>query len=509
MSSNNVLLMILDGYGLRKESKFNATRQANTPFLNKLFQEQPHTALDCHGRAVGLPDGVMGNSEVGHLNIGAGRVMMQNLVRIDVALEENTCKDIPEFKKMVSDAVSENKPVHLIGLMSDAGVHSDYRHLMKIMLALKEAGVKDTYIHAFMDGRDTPPESGAGYIKKLLAYMNKHEFGTLATVIGRYYAMDRDKRWDRVERAYNALVHGIGKKTDDPVSVIRTYYDKNISDEFMEPIIVGDKGRISEGDTVLSFNFRADRMREISIALNDNKFAEFKTQALKLKYYTMTEYQADFPYPVLFKPIQMQKIFGEVVSQAGLTQLRIAETEKYAHVTYFFNGGEEKQYPGEDRILVSSPKVATYDLQPEMSAPEVTEKLLEAIAADKYNAIILNFANGDMVGHTGILEAAVKALEYLDTAIEKIVTAFTQKGGTVFITADHGNCEQMWDDSNEQPHTQHTLNKVPFIAVDPQHRIISLQPDGKLSDIAATLLDVLELEKPQEMTGKSLIFNKK
>ena len=503
---NNVMLMILDGYGLRQETDNNAVLNANTPFLDKLFKEEPNTALDCHGNEVGLPEGVMGNSEVGHLNIGAGRVVMQDLVRIDLAIKEGTFKNIPEFKQMIEESRKSNKPVHLMGLMSDAGVHSDYRHLMQILLALKEAGVKEAYVHALMDGRDTPPQSGAAYLEKLNKFMVENQYGKIATVIGRYYAMDRDKRWDRVERAYKALVQGVGTTSNDPVKTVREYYEQKITDEFMEPIIVGDTGRIEKGDSMLVFNYRADRVREISIALNDSSFNEFKTLDLDLKYYTLTQYQENFPYPVLFKPVQMNKIFGEVVSQAGMTQLRIAETEKYAHVTYFFNGGDENQYPGEERILIPSPKVATYDLQPEMSAPEVTEALLGAIKSDKFNAIILNFANGDMVGHTGVLPAAISALEYLDTAIEKIVSAFTESGGTVFITADHGNSEQMWDDKNEQPHTQHTLNKVPFIAIDPGKKIKGLHSHGKLCDIAPTLLDVLNIQKPNEMTGKSLII---
>lgn len=505
---NKALLMILDGYGLREEKENNATRQADTPFLNSLFRDAPNTALNCHGLEVGLPEGVMGNSEVGHLNIGAGRVVMQDLVRIDQALREGKCKEFPEFLQMIRDAKEKGGKLHLMGLLSDAGVHSDYRHLMKILPALKEAGVEQVYVHALMDGRDTPPQSGAGYIRKLQNYMKEIGCGKIATVIGRYYAMDRDKRWDRVERAYRALVEGKGEQSKDPAASVEACYQKGITDEFMEPIISAKEGRIGKGDTVLTFNFRADRMREIAIALNDKDFSEFKTEPLGLHYYTFTEYRADFPYPVLFKPQTMNNIFGEVISQAGLKQLRIAETEKYAHVTYFFNGGEERQYPGEDRILVPSPKVATYDLQPEMSAPQVTEKLLEAIDKDIYDTIILNFANGDMVGHTGILEAAVKALEYLDGAVERIVKAFTAKGGTVLITADHGNCEQMWDPANGQPHTQHTLNKVPFITVDPQKRVKALREGGKLADIAPTLLQILGLEKPAEMNGVSLIIDK-
>ena len=500
------MLMILDGYGLRDDSENNASLQANTPFLNKLKKERPMTALDCHGYEVGLPEGVMGNSEVGHLNIGAGRVVMQDLVRIDLALKDGSFEKISEYKDMIDYALKHDKPVHLMGLMSDAGVHSDYRHLMKMLTSLKKAGVKQAYVHALMDGRDTPPQSGAAYLEKLIDFMNEINYGKIATVIGRYWAMDRDKRWDRVEKAYNALAKGKGQLSKDPVKAVKDFYTKKITDEFMEAIITDEEGRMKAGDAVLTFNFRADRMREIAVALNDKDFNEFETDTLDLYYVTLTEYQADFPFPVLFKPVQMNNIFGEVISKAGLTQLRIAETEKYAHVTYFFNGGEEKQYPGEERILVSSPKVATYDLQPEMSAPEVTEKLLEAIKAEKFNAIVLNFANGDMVGHTGVLEAAIQALEYLDTAIEKIVNAFTAAGGTVFITADHGNCEQMWDEENAQPHTQHTLNKVPFIAVDPSVKIKDLRSNGKLADIAPTLLDILDMTPPVEMTGKSLII---
>jgi len=506
MNKNNILLMILDGYGIRKDTENNAAFLAKTPFLDKVAREEPHTALACHGNDVGLPEGVMGNSEVGHLNIGAGRVVMQDLVRIDKSLKEGKCKDIPEFRQLVDHALSGDKPVHLMGLMSDAGVHSDYRHLMKLLEILKKEGVKQAYVHALMDGRDTPPKSGAGYLEKLNHYMDEIEYGKVATVIGRYYAMDRDKRWERIEKAYHALVYGKGQMTEDPVSAVRKYYNEGITDEFMEPIIVGETGRINKNDIVLTFNFRADRMREIAIALNEKSFKEFNTEDLELQYYTFTEYQADFNFPVLFKPIQMDKIFGQLVSEAGLTQLRIAETEKYAHVTYFFNGGEETQFEGEDRILIQSPKVATYDMQPEMSAPEVTEALIKAIKAQKYNAIVLNFANGDMVGHTGKLEAAVSALEYLDKAVEKIVEVFTSEDGVVFITADHGNCEQMWDDKNAQPHTQHTLNKVPFIAIDPNKRIKGLSDGGKLSDIAPTLLEILKIEKPSEMTGKSLIL---
>lgn len=505
MSKNKVLLMILDGFGLNACSENNAAVQADTPYIDELMKTCPMAKLACSGRAVGLPDGVMGNSEVGHLNIGAGRVVMQNLVRIDVAVENDQVKTIPEFKEMVDYSLKNDKPVHLMGLMSDAGVHSHEAHLRHVISTLKATGVKKVYVHAFMDGRDTPPNSGIGYISRLQTFLDQEKFGKIATLIGRFYVMDRDKRWDRVERAYNTLVGGEGIFNSDAVAAVQEQYDRKITDEFIEPVIADKDGLISEGDAVLVMNYRADRVRELSEVLNDGSFGEFKTKKLNLHYVTMTQYQADFPYPILFKPQKLDHILGEEISQAGMTQLRIAETEKYAHVTYFFNGGEEKQFEGEDRILVPSPKVATYDLQPEMSAPEVTEKLLAAIEDDKYDVIILNFANGDMVGHTGMLDAAVQAVEYLDTAVKRIVKSFVNKGGTAFITADHGNCEQMWDEKNQQPHTQHTLNRVPFIMVSPDCVNKKLIKEGKLADIAPTILNKAGLKVPDEMTGNSMI----
>ncbi len=397
---------------------------------------------------------------------------------------------------------------HLIGLLSDAGVHSQLSHLKNVLLELKKDNIKEVYVHALMDGRDTPPNSGVEYIRDLLNFMKKHKIGKLSTIIGRYYGMDRDKRWDRIEKAYRMLTEGVGEHVDDPVAYMERKYKEKITDEFMDPAVVknpGYDGLIHPGDTVLTFNFRADRMREIAIALNDPSFKEFRTRKLGLNYVTMTRYQAEFPYPVLFDKQKLVNIFGEVISRAGMKQLRIAETEKYAHVTYFFNGGVEKKFEGEKRILVPSPGVSTYDLKPEMSAPEVSDKLIEAIKSDTYDVIILNYANGDMVGHTGVLEAAVKAMEYIDSRLGEIVELFNKMGGTVFVTADHGNCEQMWDKKNSQPHTQHSMNKVPFIVVEPEIKKHAMKEGGKLGDIAPTMLKWLDMDKPAEMDGECLV----
>ncbi len=505
---NKVLLMILDGYGLRDTRENNAAKLANTPNLDKFFKERPWTSLKCNGLAVGLPEGVMGNSEVGHLNIGAGRIVKQDLVRIDESFANKTFNDNPVFRECVTKVKNGTGRIHLMGLLSEAGVHAQLSHLKQIILGLKQEGIKEIYIHALLDGRDTPPNSGIKYVGEILDFMDKNRSGKLSTLIGRYYAMDRDKRWERVEKAYRMLTEGIGEHVQDPVNYLKKMYEKNITDEFMEPAVVdhgGFDGLIRENDTVLTFNFRADRMREIAIALNDPDFHEFETKKLNLSYVTMTRYQAEFPYPVLFDKQKLSHIFGEIISEKGMKQLRIAETEKYAHVTYFFNGGAEKQYEGEDRILIPSPKVSTYDLKPEMSAPEVSDSLIEAIKSDKYDVIILNYANGDMVGHTGVLEAAIKAMEYLDSRIGEIVDIFNSFGGTVFITADHGNCEEMWDKGNNQPHTQHSMNKVPFIVIEPDIEPCSFKKDGKLADIAPTMLKWLNINKPSEMDGESLV----
>lgn len=509
MTKNKLILIIMDGIGIREAEKFNAFKNASTPNLDNYFQNKPWTTLACHGRAVGLPDGIMGNSEVGHLNIGAGRVVKQDLVRITDSFVNGDFESILEFKNLINYVKENNKPLHLTGLLSDAGVHSDYNHLKNILKILKKNDVRDVYLHAITDGRDTPPNSGIEYLKNIIDFMDAEGIGKLATIIGRYYIMDRDKRWERVQIAYNGLTKGEGVHTENPIHAVQEMYDKNITDEFLTPIIIDDNGTnflLQERDAVLMLNFRADRMREIAIALNFENFTSFdRGKKLNLHYTTLTKYQEDFPFPVLFKDIQLKDIFGEIISKQGLTQLRIAETEKYAHVTYFFNGGEEKLFKGEDRIMVPSPKVATYDLQPEMSASEVAEKLIAAITKDLYDVIVLNFANGDMVGHTGVYETAINAVETVDRQVGKIVNLFTEKGGTVMITADHGNSEEMWDFKNNQPHTQHTLNPVPFIVITPDNKPMKLRDDGKLSDIAPTMLQVLNISKPELMTGKSII----
>ena len=510
MARNKALLIIMDGVGVRESSEHNAFKTANTPNLDRYFSTCSYTTLVCHGRAVGLPDGVMGNSEVGHVNIGAGRVVMQDLVRIDSAFETGEIPKNPVLLKLVDRLKTSGGALHLMGLASDAGVHSDLRHMLKLIPILKELGLKQVYYHAIADGRDTPPNSGIGYLRKVQDFFKEQQFGRLASIVGRYYCMDRDKRWERVQLAYDCYTQGKATLTADPLAAVQEAYERKETDEFLKPILV-DQGEgpqlLRDGDAVLALNFRADRMREIAIALNQPDFDGFeRANRPQLTYVTMTRYQKDFPYEVLFDDEELSGLFGEVVSKAGMTQLRIAETEKYAHVTYFFNGGREEQYPGEERIMVPSPKVATYDLQPEMSAPIVTEKLREAIEQERFDVIVLNFANGDMVGHTGVEEAAIKAVETVDTMVGELVELFHAKGGTVVITADHGNSDEMWDYANQQPHTQHTLNPVPLVIVTPDDRRFQLRTDGRLSDITPTLLELLGLQQPTEMTGRSLIL---
>ena len=504
MSKNKLLLMILDGVGLRDEKENNALKLANTPNLDLYFKNYPWTSLKAYGNAVGLPSGIMGNSEVGHLNIGAGRIVKQNLVRIKDSLDSKEFEKIPTFINLIKYLKENNKPLHLMGLLSDAGVHSDYEHLKKILLLLKKNNITNVYLHAITDGRDTPPNSGIKYLKNIIEFMGKEKIGALSTIIGRFYTMDRDNRWKRVEIAYRALTEGDAVKTNNPLKTMEEFYNNKITDEFIKPIKINnenDGGLIKNGDAVFTFNFRADRMREIAKAFNFDDFDKFTRKKLNLKYITMTKYEDDFPFPVMFEKECLNNIFGDVISKAGLTQLRIAETEKYAHVTYFFNGGNEKVIKGESRILIPSPRVATYDLQPEMNASIVTNKLMNAINENKYDVFILNFANGDMVGHTGILPAAIKALESLDKFVGQIVSLFMIKNGTVLITADHGNCEEMWDYKNNQAHTQHTLNPVPFIVINSKNKNIKLNKSGRLADIAPTMLRILNIQKPKEMTG--------
>ena len=507
MNDKLTMLMILDGFGIRESKKANAVKLANTPNIDKLVKTCPTTVIYTSGMQVGLPEGQMGNSEVGHTNIGAGRVVYQELTRITKSIEDGDFFSIPEFVAAIENCKQHGSKLHILGLLSDGGVHSHIRHLYGLLELAKRKDFEDVYVHCFMDGRDTPPASGEGYIAQLEEKMKEKGVGKIASISGRFYAMDRDKRWQRIQKAYDALVNGIGNKALTATSAIEASYQKEVFDEFVEPTIIytGDEpvATIGENDSVIFFNFRPDRAREITRALVDPEFTEFETKKMNLYYVCFTQYDATLPnVEIAFKPERLNNTFGEYISSKGLTQLRIAETEKYAHVTFFFNGGEEKQYPGEDRILVPSPKVETYDLEPEMSAEEVTVKVIEAIKSGKYNSIILNYANPDMVGHTGNLEAAIKAIEKIDECVQRVVDAVKEKEGTLLITADHGNAEQMIDETTGEPHTAHTTNPVPLILVGKEG--VKLK-EGKLADLAPTMLDLMGLEKPQEMTGESLI----
>ena len=507
MENKLTMLMILDGFGENTNEKVNAVKLSNTPNIDRLMKMYPTTDIYTSGLNVGLPDGQMGNSEVGHTNIGAGRIVYQELTRITKSIEDGDFFSVQEFNEAVENCKKNGSNLHIMGLLSDGGVHSHIRHLYALLELAKRKGIENVYVHAFLDGRDTPPASAEGYITKLEEKMKEKEIGKIASITGRFYAMDRDKRWERVKKAYDALVNGVGEKYQTATAAIEASYQKEVFDEFVEPTLIcnGDTpvATINENDSVIFFNFRPDRAREITRALVDDKFDGFENKNLNLYFVCMTPYDETMPnVHIAFKKEALSNTFGEYISNLGLTQLRIAETEKYAHVTFFFNGGEEKQYNGEDRILIPSPKVETYDLKPEMSAYEVTDKVLEAIKSEKYNAVILNYANPDMVGHTGNLEAAVKAIETIDECVGKVVEAVQEKNGVLLITADHGNAEQMIDYKTGEPHTAHTTNPVPLILVGMEDA--KLKP-GKLADLAPTMLDIMNLEKPQEMTGESII----
>ena len=508
METKPIMLMILDGFGINEKSDGNAVKQANTPNIDKLMKKYPTTKIYTSGLKVGLPDGQMGNSEVGHTNIGAGRIVYQELTKITKSIEDGDFFAIPEFIEAIENCKKYNSKLHILGLVSDGGVHSHIRHLYGLLEMAKRRDFENVYVHCFLDGRDTPPASAEGYITDLEEKMKEKGIGKIASISGRYYAMDRDKRWERVKKCYDALVKGEGNKSASATIAIENSYQKEVFDEFVEPTVIcnGDTpiATIGEHDSVIFFNFRPDRAREITRAIVDPKFDGFETKKMETYFVCFTNYDETLPnVKIAFKKEPLVNTFGEIVSKNGLKQLRIAETEKYAHVTFFFNGGEEKQYPGEDRILVPSPKVATYDLQPEMSAREVTEKVVEAINSDKYNAIILNYANPDMVGHTGSLPAAIKAVETIDECVGKVVEAMLAHDGTMLITADHGNCEQMIDYKTGDPHTAHTTNPVPLILVT-KNEDLKIK-EGKLADLAPTMLDILGIEKPEEMTGESIL----
>ena len=508
MDNRLIMLMILDGFGINEKEEGNAVKLANTPNIDKLMKTCPTTVIYTSGLKVGLPEGQMGNSEVGHTNIGAGRIVYQELTRITKSIEDGDFFSIPEFNKAIENCKKHNSKLHIMGLVSDGGVHSHQRHLYGLLELAKRKDFEDVYVHCFMDGRDTPPSSGESYITKLEEKMKEKGIGKIASLSGRFYAMDRDKRWQRIQKAYNALVNGEGIKEQSAIQAIENSYQKEVFDEFVEPTVIcnGDNpvATIGKNDSVIFFNFRPDRAREITRTLVDPSFNEFDTRKdLSLYFVCMTPYDETIPnVEIAFKKERLENTFGEYISNKGLTQLRIAETEKYAHVTFFFNGGEEKQYPGEDRILVPSPKVETYDLQPEMSAVEVTDKVVEAINSKKYNVIILNYANPDMVGHTGNLNAAIQAIETIDTCVGRVVEAVQSQNGNLLITADHGNSEQMIDYKTGEPHTAHTTNPVPLILVGKDD--VKLK-EGKLADLAPTMLELMGIEKPEEMTGNSII----
>lgn len=498
-----LILMILDGFGIAPESG-NAIKAAKKPNIDKLFAENPITQIGASGMDVGLPDGQMGNSEVGHTNIGAGRIVYQELTRITKTINEDKLKDNEAIVSAMDKALENGTALHLMGLLSDGGVHSHNTHLYGILELAKKKGLEKVYIHAFLDGRDVPPSSAADFVQACVDKTEEIGVGKIATVMGRYYAMDRDNRWERVEKAYAAMVYGEGVEAECPVCAVKNSYKEDVTDEFVVPSVIKDGATIQPNDSVIFFNFRPDRAREITRTLVDPDFNGFerKNGFFPVNFVCMTQYDATMPnVDVAFKPQVLTNTLGEYISDKGMAQLRIAETEKYAHVTFFFNGGVEKQYPGEDRILVKSPSVATYDLQPEMSAYEVTDKLVPAIKSGKYDMIILNFANCDMVGHTGVFDAAVKAVEAVDECVGKVVDAIKEMGGVALITADHGNADKMVDTDGE-PFTAHTTNPVPFCVIGYD---CELKDGGRLADIAPTMLQILGLPQPEEMDGTSLI----
>ncbi len=507
MNRYKVILIIMDGWGWREEREGNAVRQARTPNVDALIERFPHTLIQGSGPWVGLPEGQMGNSEVGHLNLGAGRVVYQDIMRIHRAIEDRSFFE----NEVLVDAMDRARghTLHLMGLLSDGGVHSHIDHLVALLRMARDRGVERVAVHAILDGRDTSPHGGAGYLRTLGEAMAEVGVGRVASVVGRYWAMDRDKRWDRTRRAWALYVHGEGEAARDPAAAVEASYERDVTDEFVEPVCIVDEGgdpvaTIGDGDVVVFFNFRADRARQITRAFTDADFDGFERDVTpKVHWVCMTRYDETFDLPVAFPPETLRGILAEVTSNAGLRSLRIAETEKYAHVTYFFNGGDETAWPGETRILVPSPKVATYDLQPEMSAHEVTERLLAEIAADRHDWIVCNFANPDMVGHTGVLEAAIRACETVDACVGRVIDALDLDRWRAIVTADHGNADIMIDPETGAPHTAHTTSPVPCILVDPDWKG-ELIDDGALRDIAPTMLNWMGIDPPPEMTGRDL-----
>ena len=507
MSKKPYALIIMDGFGVNEREEGNAIKAAKTPNIDKYMAECPHTIVHASGMDVGLPEGQMGNSEVGHTNIGAGRIVYQELTRITKSINDGDFFENEALCGAIENCKKNNSSLHLMGLLSSGGVHSHNTHLYGLLELAKKNGIEKVYVHCFLDGRDVPPSSGVNFVSELVEKLREMEVGKIASVMGRYYAMDRDNRWERVEKAYNAMVLGEGNRDTSAVAAVQKSYNDNVTDEFVVPTVITDEdgnplGKISEGDSVVFFNFRPDRAREITRTIVDEKFEGFNRKYFKTYYVCMTQYDASMPnVEVAFKPQKLVNTFGEYISRKGLRQLRIAETEKYAHVTFFFNGGVEKEYDGEDRALINSPKVATYDLKPEMSAIEVTDEVVKRIESGEYDVIVLNFANCDMVGHTGVFDAAVKAVETVDTCLGRTIDAIRKMGGVALVTADHGNADQMIDYETGGAFTAHTTNVVPLILIGEDKK---LKP-GRLADLAPTMLDLMGMEKPEEMTGESLI----
>ena len=509
MSKKPTVLMILDGYGMSDKVEGNAIAQAKTPVMDKLMAECPFVLGQASGMAVGLPEGQMGNSEVGHTNMGAGRIVYQMLVKISKSIQDGDFFENEALKKAVENCKKNDSALHLMGLLSPGGVHSHMEHLYGLLELAKKNGIDKVYVHAYLDGRDVPPSSAAEYMEEAVAKMKEIGVGTVATISGRFYAMDRDNAWDREEKAYAALVYGEGVEASDPVQAIKDSYANDVTDEFMLPTVVDKNGMIKENDSVIFFNFRPDRARQLTRAFVDPDFTGFerRNRYFPLTFVCMAQYDAQMPNVlVAYPPEELKMTFGEYLSKHGKTQLRLAETQKYAHVTFFFNGGEETQFEGEDRILVNSPKVATFDLKPEMSAYEVCDNLVDSIKSDKYDVIIINFANPDMVGHTGIIEAAIKAIEAVDECVGRAVKAIDEVDGQLFICADHGNAEKLIDEDGE-PFTAHTTNPVPFIIYNYDENY-TLREGGCLADIVPTLIEMMGMEQPAEMTGKSLLVRK-
>jgi 2,3-bisphosphoglycerate-independent phosphoglycerate mutase len=506
-SRHSTLLVILDGFGHREASADNAVLAANTPHLNALFADSSHTLISGSGLDVGLPEGQMGNSEVGHMSLGAGRIVYQSITRIDESIASGDFVQNPAYLDAIDNAVNTGNAVHIMGLLSPGGVHSHEDHIFAALRLAAERGARQIYLHAFLDGRDTPPRSATHSLERAEAVLRNIDNGRIASVHGRYWAMDRDSRWDRIQRSYELIADGeASERAPSALEALQNAYARGENDEFVPPTCIGEPVALKDGDALLFMNFRADRAQQLSQALINTDFNAFhRTNRAQLQFVTTTEYSSSLACPVAYPPDRLESSLGEVLSEQGLTQLRLAETEKYAHVTFFFSGGREAVFPGEERALIPSPEVMTYDLKPEMSAHEVTDTLVEAIASQQYDFIVVNYANGDMVGHTGNFDAAVIAVETLDTCLGRIVAALAEHGGEGLLTADHGNCEQMRDYENQQPHTQHTTERVPLIYLGERGR--GLNPEGGiLADIAPTLLEMMDISIPKAMSGRSLLI---